>query len=469
MEQIISKILNQEEGTASIENLKKSILNKIENFLNEHIYPLIFDNDLFPFDKQKQPHMFMYIRSLVSEFEILLSYPWLYEKTKVAFAGKFSSGKSSIINTILGEDILPTDVTPTTSIPTYITFTSQYDADILVVNRYGVVIPFEKYLLTQLRHNNVNEFYGNILQALIDYIVLNKHDELLANLIIIDTPGYNPASAKIDRHLSINVLKESDVIFWVIDINDGEISKDTLNVIKNNELYKKSFYVILNKVDTKPPSVRKKVADKISKTLKKNNIDFKRILLFSSKEDRNNYVKEITDEISKVTERNTCIPLFTELMKILEYLLEQSLEKQKELVKRKERLLEQIDDQIKNKSSELAFNIRYNIIYKNLCSYAKYEEPWFDDNHYKLYRGEQLNKFLKKTTESIKEIILNEYRNLLMNYKGDFPNVKFAIQSYDEKIKDIRRAITELEEIKLYVHDQLRNFMRGEQNEVLAG
>ncbi|MGB9631603.1 MAG: dynamin family protein, partial [Candidatus Methanodesulfokora sp.] len=48
--------------------------------------------------------------------------PWVKDRTVIALLGKFSSGKSSIVNSLLMEKLLPVDVTPTTAIPTYISF-----------------------------------------------------------------------------------------------------------------------------------------------------------------------------------------------------------------------------------------------------------------------------------------------------------------------------------------------------------
>ena len=55
-----------------------------------------------------------------SRFKDFILYDKLIGKSVVALGGGFSSGKSSFLNSLLGEDILPADLDPSTSVPTYI-------------------------------------------------------------------------------------------------------------------------------------------------------------------------------------------------------------------------------------------------------------------------------------------------------------------------------------------------------------
>ncbi len=275
-----------------IERTKAEKLERVDRFIEEHFYPIAFDDLVFP--KESQAEILHRVHEEINKLDVLLSYPWMYGKLKVAFAGKFSSGKSSIINALLGEDTLPTAVTPTTALPTQITYIPNAGTEaVYIIDRDGKIIPIGVNLLKEIKHEHLDDFQGKILQYIVDLVVISHPSKILKDNVIIDTPGYNPSSNNIDRELSLKALKESDLIFWVMDIEDGDISKDALELIKE-ELVGKELYVIVNKADRKPPSGREKVKKKVTQTLRKAGVGFRGVFLFSSRE-KDDYISDILD------------------------------------------------------------------------------------------------------------------------------------------------------------------------------
>jgi len=252
---------------------------KIEIFLEEYLYNIILDDRLF--SKEKQRRILQDIRNLLNSIKIYLRYPWIYGKVKIAFAGRYSSGKSSIINSFLGVDILPEGTNPTTTIPTYISSISLEIDQTYIVTLDGRIFPVDIAYLKSLNHEAFKGL-GKVLQNIIDHIFINSTSPLLKRITIIDTPGYDSVLQSKDRDLSLKVANECNAIFWTIDIQDGEISRESLKILKNKiNLKGKKLYFIINKVDKKPPSAVKKIRKHIENTLKKNNINYEKIILFS--------------------------------------------------------------------------------------------------------------------------------------------------------------------------------------------
>ncbi|WP_197468454.1 dynamin family protein, partial [Alcanivorax sp. HI0083] len=133
----------------------------------------------------------MRIRSADDEFRLSESLSSFSERTVVAVAGGFSSGKSSFITSLfLSDDVsLPIGIEPVTAIPTYV-----FHADKPVVSGYpsgGGCFEIPQHIYSRLSHKFVEEFGFN-LRDLLPFISLEVPMESCRNLAFIDLPGYNP-------------------------------------------------------------------------------------------------------------------------------------------------------------------------------------------------------------------------------------------------------------------------------------
>ena len=204
---------------------------------------------------------------------------WIKNKTTIAFVGEFSSGKTSIINLILtngqkGKNLLSVDNSVTTAIPTYISNASE--------EKYRFFSSDEK-----LKEISKDTFYSidkkvidriGSLSSLVKYFVMTYNNPELTAISILDTPGFSSNDEE-DSRRTISVINECDALFWVIDVNEGEISSSSVKTLRKH--LKKDLYIIINKIDTKSLQGVTEVRDKVAKTLKNNNIAYRDIILFS--------------------------------------------------------------------------------------------------------------------------------------------------------------------------------------------
>ena len=204
---------------------------------------------------------------------------WIKNKTTIAFVGEFSSGKTSIINLILtnghkGKNLLSVDNSVTTAIPTYISNASE--------EKYRFFSSDEK-----LKEISKETFYSidkkvidriGSLSSLVKYFVMTYNNPGLTAISILDTPGFSSNDEE-DGRRTISVINECDALFWVIDVNAGEISASSVKTLR--EHLKKDLYIILNKIDTKSIQSVNDVKKKVENTLKDNNIKYKEVILFS--------------------------------------------------------------------------------------------------------------------------------------------------------------------------------------------
>ena len=257
---------------------------KMGDFFKEFV-GILLDDQIFP--KENQEELVLEFIRLKREFLETLQKPWLLGKSVISFAGKFSAGKSSILNTLIGRDLLPVDVTPTTAVPTYLTYVkgfSSNEAFIVSTIHYDQVVPLD--LLKGLRVEEVKACPVP-LSHVVKYFVLNLQEKFMFNKVIIDTPGYNPGDSRgkeWDKRGMEEAIGRSDAVFWVVDISDGDISRDSLDVLK--KAGNRDLYIVLNQIDKKPPSARVEVKRQIEKTLHENNVEFKEVLFFTSRNER---------------------------------------------------------------------------------------------------------------------------------------------------------------------------------------
>ena len=232
---------------------------------------------------------------------------WLQKKIVIAFVGEFSAGKTSIVNRILSQDNecinfkLPVSATPTTAIATYIS--NGQDTRVQFTDHTGNLknINFEVF----------NQFSKPILEKiriaqLIQHFVIKYPNQNLTKLSILDTPGFS-SNDKHDERRTIEVINEADALFWVIDVNMGEINERSLKIIKEH-MKDLPLYIIINKVDTKSPNERNMVKEKIQNTMKKNSISVCEYIEFSKTETLDNIMQIISGINYRREEENEIIP-----------------------------------------------------------------------------------------------------------------------------------------------------------------
>jgi ribosome biogenesis GTPase A len=104
-------------------------------------------------------------------------------KFYIVVLGLFKRGKSSFINALFGRDILPTGLTPLTSIITLIDYNIECGAEIIFTNREIKNISIEsikEYIAEDENPNNIKNVH---------VVKVNLDSDILKNCTLIDTPG----------------------------------------------------------------------------------------------------------------------------------------------------------------------------------------------------------------------------------------------------------------------------------------
>ena len=269
----ISQELTPEIYTKEFElflELKKIINSKLEDLLSKDA-------------PEDVTSIFYHFNYELNRFEEFLSFPDFSTKNVIGIGGKFSSGKSSFVNALLTDRILPTGTTPTTSIPTLIGKSDK--EEIAILNIFNRLIRIDREALKVLKHfpfKNINYSFSHLLK----HIFVKTEKLKYSNIVLLDTPGVMSAhegySELTDENRAIAELNNSSFVIWCISADQGTITEDEINIL--NKIEKRiEKIIILTKADKIPPEDVERVLSHIKEVVSNKGLNIIDVIPYSSK------------------------------------------------------------------------------------------------------------------------------------------------------------------------------------------
>ncbi|WP_407411201.1 dynamin family protein [Acinetobacter sp.] len=157
------------------------------------------------------------------------------KKLRMALVGAFSVGKSSLLNSMLGERWLSTAQEEATALPTLIQYANEQAISLIGTDNTSVEIDFETF--SDVTVNAPHDAKCTIL---------NLPQEWLKNLIIIDLPGLGSVS---EGHYSHTVaqIQQADVILYVVAPRG--VTASDIQTLKLIQSYGKHLLIVVNRWD----------------------------------------------------------------------------------------------------------------------------------------------------------------------------------------------------------------------------
>lgn len=163
----------------------------------------------------------------------------------IAVFGQFKRGKTTLINRVLGEDVLPVGIVPITSVVTKIRYGSRGST---VLFRTGKKEPISLESLSQYISEQENP--DNI--KAVSHVYLDYPCELLKpGLTLVDTPGVGSIHQH-NTEAAYAFVKASDAVIFMLSVDSpiNEIEREFLITTKQ---YAAKFYFAVNKIDLISP------------------------------------------------------------------------------------------------------------------------------------------------------------------------------------------------------------------------
>jgi len=159
----------------------------------------------------------------------------------VACIGQFKRGKSTLLNALVGEAILPTGVVPVTTVPTVLRYGDHTRARVRVNSKWQAVRPNElsHYVSEKLNPEN---------RKMVEGVEVFLSSPLLASgMCLVDTPGIGSVFAG-NTETTRDFIPQIDAAILVLGA-DPPISGEELALIEAVAANVDEILVVLNKID----------------------------------------------------------------------------------------------------------------------------------------------------------------------------------------------------------------------------
>ena len=202
-----------------------------------------------------------------SEYRTLFDYS--ERKLRIAVAGKFSCGKSQFINSLVGKEIASVDSARTTCCKTIFTGDPSVK-DVIILDSSGRTYSRDEYIKRSAKVSASREVFT---------VKLPSSD--WSDFEVVDTPGYDSIDEE-DRQISEEAVADADVVFFLFDMGNGTIPKDSIEYLNKSVGTKQLFYLIANKADLKPEGARRTIMNSIASECDRNGLKYECVLPYSS-------------------------------------------------------------------------------------------------------------------------------------------------------------------------------------------
>ncbi|GAA8684195.1 dynamin-like GTPase family protein [Helicobacter pylori] len=205
----------------------------------------------------------------------------------IPVVGNFSAGKSTLLNRFLGSSVLPTGITPETSLATELHYSANERIEAFSNND-------EKTESFELNEQSFEAIKDNATKY--SYLKVYLNNEALkdsAPLVFVDMPRFDsPISSH--THAILEYLERGVHFVILVSVEEGNLTKRMVRELKTFLEFDKGLSFILGKTDLRTPSQVGEISHYIQDQIQ-DHLDLTTHLIYSNKD--NNALLEVADKI----------------------------------------------------------------------------------------------------------------------------------------------------------------------------
>ncbi|GAA8736607.1 dynamin-like GTPase family protein [Helicobacter pylori] len=230
----------------------------------------------------------------------------------IPIVGNFSTGKSTLLNRFLEKSVLPTAITPETSLAAELHYSANERIEVFSNND-------EKAESFELNEQSFEVIKENAPKY--SYLKVYLNNEALKNsapLVFVDMPGFDsPISSH--THAILEYLERGVHFVILTSAEEGSLTKRMVRELKNLLEFDKGLSFILSKTNLRTPSQVEEISRCIQDQIQ-DHLDLTTHLIYSDKD--NNALLEVAD---KIDAEKLFSSLYLERLKSLNSRLQNSL------------------------------------------------------------------------------------------------------------------------------------------------
>ncbi|WQU65876.1 dynamin-like GTPase family protein [Helicobacter pylori] len=205
----------------------------------------------------------------------------------IPVVGNFSAGKSTLLNRFLGSSVLPTGITPETSLATELHYSAKERIEAFSNND-------EETESFELEEQSFEVIKDNATKY--SYLKVYLNNEALKDsvpLVFVDMPGFDsPISSH--THAILEYLERGVHFVILTSVEEGNLTKRMVRELKNLLEFDKGLSFILSKTNLRTPSQVEEISHYIQDQIQ-DHLDLTTRLIHSNKD--NNALLEVADKI----------------------------------------------------------------------------------------------------------------------------------------------------------------------------
>ena len=182
---------------------------------------------------------------------------------RAAVVGEFNAGKSTFLNALLGEDVAPTGVLPTTATLHWVAWAPDPFARVVVRGGHDRVVPHAQLKPTLRSLDEGGGEPGG--RSRVERVFIYAPIERLKRVEILDTPGFNAPDP--DHVLRARqAFDEAHVAIWLLDAT-GAMKESERRVLSEIQALGVPVQILANKADRLRPDALAVVLDHVRQSL----------------------------------------------------------------------------------------------------------------------------------------------------------------------------------------------------------
>lgn len=182
------------------------------------------------------------------------------ERFHLVVLGEFNHGKSTFVNALLGQEILPTGITPTTASINHVVWAANPTARVMLLTGES------QYLDPSLLKDWVTVAGGRAAE--VNYVELGYPSDLLQNnVVLVDTPGVNDLNEQ-RAEVTYGYVPRADAVVFLLDA--GQALKDSEREFLRSRVLENArdrLIFVLGKMDMLSTDEKVAVTDYVKKNL----------------------------------------------------------------------------------------------------------------------------------------------------------------------------------------------------------